>query len=100
NAFGILIDDVVLPVLNLAEIRFELAGLEQALLHRLLHFLEQMGIAKQRFCWYATTQQTRTAKPRIFFDDRSLQAKLAGTNCCNVTAWTTSDNRNIKRSLF
>ena len=57
-------------------------------------------IAQERFGRNATAQETGAAVSRIFLDDSGFQTQLTGANGCDVSAWTASDNGNVKRRLF
>ena len=72
-----LADNVVLAILDFAEIEPDFASLEQPCLRGFLHFLKQVGVSKQGFGRNASAQQAGAAESGVPLDDRGFQTKLS-----------------------
>ena len=78
-----LADDVVLAGLDLLEVEVDGAGLEQALLDGLLHFMKKVRVAQKRLSGDTAAQRAGAAEPRVPLDDAafrpSCEARIAAT---------------------
>ena len=57
--------------------------------------LPKVGRMEERLGGDAADVQASAAELRIFFDNRGLQAVLAGANCGRISAWTAADDDQI-----
>ena len=91
-----LADDVVLAGLDLFEVEVNGAGLEQALLDGLLHFMEKVCVAQKRLRGDTAAQRAGAAEPGVPLDDDGLQAQLRGADRGDIAARARADDCDVE----
>ena len=94
DAFGVLGHDLVLAVLHQRQVEARIFAVD-ALFRRVLEVVPNIRAMKQRLGGDTAYMQTGAAEFRVLFDDRGLEAVLAGTNCRRVPARSATDDDEV-----
>jgi hypothetical protein len=62
----------------------------------MLHLFVDVGRHQHLLGGDATAKRAGSAQAGVFLNNRGLQTQLPGANCGHISAWSTTDNRDIK----
>ena len=95
EALGVLGDDLVLAVLDRGPIQLARVYAFDAKFFRFFQVVPELGIEQQSFGRDAADMQASAAEDVVFFDERGLQALLAGANGGRVSGGAAADDGDV-----